>query len=291
MSSGSRPAVSVIVPFLGDAAAAAATLDRLAALEARPGDELIVADNTAAGEMPERDGVTVVRAGERRSSYFARNAGAATASAPWLLFLDADCRPTADLIERLFDPEPEPRCAIVAGEVVGDPSQSALTARWARSRRQLIASHHLDAGPAPAGVTANLLVRRDAFEAVGGFDAGVRSTADLDVCWRIQERDGWTLEYRPGAVVLHRDPERLHQVVRQAARYGAGRRWLARNHGDALAPPPLGVPLARALGGALAWTLALRFERAAFKLLDGASAAAMWWGYERRSNDAEASDG
>ena len=42
---------------------------------------------------------------------------------------------------------------------------------------------------------------------------------------------------------------------------------------------PLARPLGRAVGGALVWTLALRFERAAFKLADGVAGAAGWWGY------------
>ena len=42
---------------------------------------------------------------------------------------------------------------------------------------------------------------------------------------------------------------------------------------------PPARPLGRAVGGALVWTLALRFERAAFKLVDGVVAAALWWGH------------
>ena len=123
-----------------------------------------------------------------------------------------------------------------------------------------------------------------AFEAVGGF-CEVRSDADVELCWRIQER-GWELEYRPGAVVAHRDPERLGDVLRQAAGYGAGRRWLRSSYGPAVPEPALARPLARAAGGALVWTLTLRLERAAFKLVDGAVAAASWWGYRFGDNRA-----
>ncbi len=258
----------------------------LSRLHLEPDDELIVADNTAHGVVRPPAGVEarVVRAPGRRSAFHARNAGAAVATGGWLLFTDADCEPPADLLERLTDPEPGERCGLVAGEAQGSEAQGALLARWARSRRGPIASHQLTLGPRPAGTTANLLVLRDAFEAVGGF-CEVRSDADVELCWRIQER-GWELEYRPSAVVAHRDPERLGAVVRQAAGYGAGRRWLRASYGPVAPAPPLVRPLVRALGGALAWALTLRLERAAFKLVDGAVAAASWWGYRFGDNRA-----
>lgn len=277
-----RPAVSVVVPFLGGREEANAMLEALARLRLDPGDELIVADDSAGGVVPDGGPARVVRPPARRSAFYARNAGAQAAGGDWLLFTDADCAPPADLLERLWDPEPGAGCGAVAGEARGDESQSALLARWARSRRGAIVSHHLELGPRPAGTTANLLVRRDAFEAVGGF-CEVRSDADVELCWRLQER-GYALEYRPGAVVAHRDPERPGDVLRQAAGYGAGRRWLRRCFGDAVPAMELARPLARALAGALLWTVALRFERAAFKLVDGAVGAVAWWGYRAGDN-------
>ena len=269
--------MSVVVPFRGGRDEAQGMLAALARLRLGSGDELIVADNTRAGVVPEGGPARVVRAPRRRSAFHARNAGAAVATGEWLLFTDGDCEPPADLLERLWEPEPAPGCGAVAGEARGDASQTALLARWARSRRGAIASHHRELGSRPAGTTANLLVRRAAFEAVGGF-CEVRSEADTELCWRLTER-GQRLEYRPAAVVAHRDPERLGDVVRQAAGYGAGRRWLRSSFGDAVPGMPLARPLGRAVGGALAWTLALRFQRAAFKLVDGVVAAAGWWGY------------
>ena len=50
-SSASRPAVSVVVPFAGGTAEAEGVVETLESLELRDGDELIVADNTAAGVL------------------------------------------------------------------------------------------------------------------------------------------------------------------------------------------------------------------------------------------------
>src|ERR1044071_5068807 len=88
-----RPAVSVVVPFRGDRAAADRLRAVLRCLDLHDGDEVIVADNPAAG--PEghiaTDGVRVVRALGERSAYHARNEGARSATDDWILFLDADC--------------------------------------------------------------------------------------------------------------------------------------------------------------------------------------------------------
>src|SRR4051794_41547015 len=82
------------------------------------GDELVVADNTggeafAGLELPA--GLRVVPARGERSSYFARNVGAEATNAPWLLFVDSDCRPRADLLDRHFEPAPDERTGVVAG--------------------------------------------------------------------------------------------------------------------------------------------------------------------------------
>lgn len=50
---------------------------------------------------------------------------------------------------------------------------------------------------------AFLLVRRDAFEAAGGFDEDQWLYAeDLDLCWRLR-RSGWEIRYEPASIVHH----------------------------------------------------------------------------------------
>ncbi len=277
--------VSVIVPFAGESAEAEAALDALSRIELGEGDEIVFVDNTPGGVAPDHASIKVVRASERRSAYFARNAGAARASGDWLLFLDADCVAPASLIRDYFATEPAERVGVLAGELVGDSSQTALTARWSRSRRGLRTAQETVRGPGPAGVTGNMAVRRAAWDEAGGFPGDVRSDADVELCWRIQAA-GWSLEYRPDALVIHRDPERVGAIWRQAVAYGAGRRWIGRLHPGAGDRPPLLGPLVRAVGGALVWAVTLRFERAAFKLLDGVAVAGLWWGWVAGSNEA-----
>jgi GT2 family glycosyltransferase len=277
MADTARDPISVVVPFLGDAEEARSTLAMLTSLSTRPGDELIVADNTpdGVGAGLADDRVTVVSAADRRSASHARNLGSRAAGGEWLLFIDADCQPPADLLDRYFTDPPGARVGIVAGEIEGVTDQEALLARWARSRRGQWVSHHLETGPAPAGVTANMLVRRAAFEQLGGFRIG--GGGDLDLSWRAQE-GGWELVYRPDVIVRHRDRETFAELADQAISYGGHQARLRELHGDAVPRAPLLRPLGRSLAGALTWTVAGQFERARFKLIDGAWAGLFWWG-------------
>jgi glycosyltransferase involved in cell wall biosynthesis len=275
-----RPPVSIVVPFRGGREAAESLLETLRTLRTGSGDQLIVADNTSAGVVPNPEGgIEVVRVPAPPSARRARNAGAAKASNPWLLFLDADCRPDPELLSEYFSPEPGSRCGVIAGEVIGDGSQGEALARWARSRRGLMARHHVESDGRPAGIAGNLMLRREAWAEVGGFEEDARSEADVDLSWRVQGA-GWALEYRPGAAVAHHDPTRLAEVWRQAWMYGVGKRWLRARWGAAAEPPRIAAPTVRAVGGALLWTVTGRFERARFKLVDGLVAAASWLGYQ-----------
>lgn len=280
-----RPAVSVVMPFRGTGADARRAVAALGGLDRRPDDQLLLVDNCPTPlALAPPGAIEVVRAPRLASSYYARNVGAAEAKSDWLLFLDADTRPPPSLLDDFFSVELPERCGIVAGEVDGAPEQHALTARHARSRRHLgVAANLLRHGPYEAAGTANLLVRRRAWEELAGFFE-VRSGADLEFCWRAHEA-GWGFVLNPRARVEHLHAESLGAVARKAAVYGAGQRWSERRYPGTGPRPAVVRQLARALTGAMIWTLALRFERAAFKALDGIWATAFAAGYYLGDND------
>lgn len=239
----SRPEVSVVMPFAGDASAAEDAIDALLALEFRAGDELILADNS--GVAVARGGVEVIRARGERSPAHARNAGAARARNPWILFLDADCRPAADLLEAYFAAPVADDVGALAGEVVPLIVGDTLASRYGSARSFLSQEAHLNHPYRPRAVAANLMVRRAAFEQVGGFYEGVRAAEDTDFSWRLQQAH-WRLELRRAARVEHRYRATLGELRRQWRGYAAGRAWLARRY-DGFEPEPAMV---RAFGRA-----------------------------------------
>jgi hypothetical protein len=273
--------VSVVLPFYGDEMGGREAIGVLDALQRREDDELLLADNTpdgVAGGLPAPADLTVVDASAVRSPYSARNMGAARARCEWLLFIDGDCRPRPDLLDRFFEPHPRAGLGALAGQVLGASDQPGLVPSYIRSRgflRQDLNARHVYR---PMAVTANLLVRRSAFESIDGFVEGARSGADADFCWRLQEA-GWALELREAATVEHWHRETLPALLRQVARDGAGLRWLEQRHPGSSPRPLLARRLARSVGGAAVWTVRGKPEAAAFKLVDGLVACAEWGGY------------
>src|SRR3954451_9248425 len=262
-----RPPVSVILPFHGDAADAAHVAEQLGRLELRAGDELLVVDNNDDPAFRGDDRITAIASPVKRSAYAARNVGAEHASNDWLLFIDADCRVPANLLDRYFDRPPSAEAGAVAGQIAGAPDQPGLVPAYMRSRNHLnqeMLREHLFR---PMAVTANLLVRARAFHDLGGFAEQTLSGADADFCWRLQDT-GWMLDLRTDALVEHVHRSDLRALLVKSARDGAGGRWLSRRWPQYRPHPPLGRELVRGPGGALLWLVRGRPRRAAFKLID-----------------------
>ncbi len=231
----SRPAVSVVMPFAGSRAEAETALGALHTLNTGPDDQLILADNS--GVAPADDRVTVVSATGEQSPSHARNTGAMRATCDWILFLDADCRAPADLLDLFFHIPPEGTVGALAGAVIpAGGGGGGVAVRYGAAKSFLDQDAHLAHPFMPRAVAANLLVRREAFEAIGGFYEGVRAAEDTDFSWRLQ-RAGWRLEGRPAAAVEHRYRTTVRALRRQWRGYAAGRAWLGRRY-DGFAPQP-----------------------------------------------------
>jgi GT2 family glycosyltransferase len=261
----SRPDYSVVMPFAGTAQAAGAAIRVLQELGARPGDELILVDNAGTATSGDRGGdgsghrVTIVRALDEPSPAYARNAGAAEATKDWILFLDADTEPAPGLLDALWGDGIEDDVGAVAGEIVPAEGDGTVAARYGSARSFLGQQAHQEHPFRPRAAAANLLVRRSAFEQLGGFFEGTRAAEDTDFTWRLQDA-GWRLALRNEARVGHRYRTSLTELRRQWRGYAAGRAWLARRY-EGFAPEPALRRVMRRLAGALSRRPSESFRR------------------------------
>jgi GT2 family glycosyltransferase len=224
------------MPFAGTGEAAREAIEALRSLDVGPGDELILVDNSGSVASSESDAVTVIAASGERSPAHARNVGAARAKNDWILFLDADTRPAPGLLDAFWDGGITDDVGAVAGGIVAAAPAATLTARYGSARSFLDPQAHHEHSYRPRAAAANLLVRRAAFEQLGGFYEGVRAAEDTDFTWRLQEA-GWRLDLRHQAQVEHRYRASLGELRRQWRGYAAGRAWLARRY-DGFVPEP-----------------------------------------------------
>jgi len=133
----------------------------------------------------------------------ARQLGAENADTPWLLFTDADVIFAPDYFERLL--KYEDYDALYGPKLSTD--EFVRYYRWFGRGQHL--SHILGI---PAASGSNLLVRRDVFESVGGFDLELTCNEDSEIAWRIK-RQGYHVGFGPDLHVYARDHRRLYQGV------------------------------------------------------------------------------
>ena len=164
----------------------------------------------------ELDGIEVVDHRGEPGASGARNAGAARAVNPYLVFLDDDVRAHPEWLRHLLVPFDDPRVIGTGGMTM--PAWQGPRPRWFPDEFGWVvgASHTglpTEFAPVRNVWSENMAVRRDAFEAVGGFRTGfgkVGSTSrpeDTDLCIRIgaSAPESWWA-YVPAAVVDHLVP-------------------------------------------------------------------------------------
>ena len=184
--------------------------------------ELLVVDDGDDAATPELvesfddDRLGYVRREERRGVSSARNDGVERTDGEVVAFVDSDDRWHPDKLRR----QVEALRAAEVGEGRNDCGvvYSSVTKRSGEPRTRDGASGDVYEAVRRLAVptyTSTLLVRRDAFEAVGGFDERLDCFEDWDLClrlardWRFASVDGPLVLKGTGASNASADPDRL----------------------------------------------------------------------------------
>jgi GT2 family glycosyltransferase len=246
-------------------------LRSLAALPATPSHEVVVIANgtpeSALATLPGQESLVLVISSLNLGFGGGCNWGARFARGRYLVFLNDDTVVEPDWLRALIEVvEDDPRIGAVGSRLL-DPDgtlQEAGSILWSDA-----STHQVGRG-LPPGTRAydsvrdvdycsacGLLVRREAWEAVGGFDEAYFPAyhEDVDLCLSLRAR-GYRTVYAPGARVVHHRGGSLRGERRVAIGVHSGLHFIAK-WGEALNdfdPPPPGRAPAAAVAAAIART-------------------------------------
>lgn len=161
----------------------------------------------------------------------ARNLGASEAGGRYLVFLDDDCQPPRDWLGRIAEAvEANP------GAILGGRTVNKLSGNKYSSASQLLVDflyHYYQGADEGRFFTSNnLIVPKQDFEALGGFDEGFRRAAaeDREFGYR-WIAEGRPLVFLPTILLYHSHQLSLPSFLRQHFNYGRGalRYWKLRS--------------------------------------------------------------
>jgi hypothetical protein len=173
--------------------------------------EVVVADNGSADDsarVAESLGAHVLRLPGLRVPAL-RNRGAAGARADLLAFVDADHELGEGWVEAALDVMRDPSVG-ATGALCVPPTNGT----WVQQTYGALRGRTTGRGDVEWLGSGNLVVRRRAFEAVGGFDETLEASEDVDLCRRLFDA-GWRIVGDERLRnVHHGDPATLKQLFR-----------------------------------------------------------------------------
>jgi glycosyltransferase involved in cell wall biosynthesis len=214
-------AIEVIIPVQNMADQLDKCLSPLVS-QCGPDDVVTVVDDASTdktGDVAADLGARVIHVQKSAGPYHARQLAANASQADVLLFVDGRCRPLDGLLDSHRRMQSQSGILLSATET-RTRSGTALAARASARLRIFALSNFVGIDGRPDYYpTANLGIQRAAFHQVGGFRT-MRSGADADICWRIQQ-------FAPGSMAVDRETlmeweprTSVRDLLSQAYRYG-----------------------------------------------------------------------
>ncbi|MDP9346671.1 MAG: glycosyltransferase [Actinomycetota bacterium] len=214
------PSVSVVVCTYNGAATLDDCLSGIRALDYPDFEVIVMCDgcDDDSAEIARGYGARVVETPNRGLSS-ARNSGLAAATGEIVAYCDDDARPDRHWLGYLAHAFLTSDHVGIGGPNIAPPGDAPIADCVANTPggpiHVLLSDREAEHIPG-----CNSAFRREALEAIGGWDPIFRTAGDdVDVCWRLRER-GWTLGFSPAAVVWHHRRNSIRAFWRQQKAYG-----------------------------------------------------------------------
>lgn len=237
MSEAATPRISVVIAVLDARRTLARCLAALDALDPAA-DEIILVDNGSTDgsldvlrEWTETRPGAVLLQEPRRSASAARNRGSTATAGEIIAFTDADCVAEPDWLRHLTEPFGDAAVGAVAGAVVPAAFGSLLETfnGLYTLRPPETSGRHTRLTAWTGGFpTANLAIRKELFDRIGGFDESIGIYGeDYDLCAGVYGA-GRQIAYQSAARVAHHHRVSLRGMIRQAFGIGRSHAYLMR---------------------------------------------------------------
>lgn len=227
---------SIIIPLMDINDYVKETCEKLKQMENRGYEVIIVANNRTA-ETPEQErqlDATIIGAGDI-SPAIKRDIGAKQAKGDYLAFIDDDAYPDPkwlsiaeqylrdEDVAAIGGPQLTPPHDTFWQKVSGAMYMSPLSGRaiiryWPGKKTE-----EIDDWP-----TVNFIVKKDVFEAVGGFDSQYWPGEDTKLCLDIVKQTKKKMLYIPSMIVYHHRRSGFRKHLKQTGNYGLHRGYFAR---------------------------------------------------------------
>lgn len=228
------PFVSVIVPVFNGESTIGECLNSLMRMD-YPTEkrEIVVVDNNSTdgtSDIVKKYAVKYVREA-RQGIPYARNRGIVFSKGDILVWVDADCLVTTKWLNELVQGFDNKEIGVVAGEVVAFPSQTPAE-RFMATYKPRWNGQNLSFPDKKYFITACLGIRREVFQEIGLFDAQFAGVAceDIDFSWRFFRDSSFKFDFRPKAIVFHRNRSSAPALFSRYFRIGQGQALLMQKH-------------------------------------------------------------
>jgi glycosyltransferase involved in cell wall biosynthesis len=196
-------AVSIIIPALNEERMIGRCLESLANLNfGRERFDVTVVDNGStdrtreiAKSFEDRLNLKILQKSGVRISAL-RNLGAREAQGSIVAFLDADCLAPKNWLERMVELVPHEGAGIVGAHYLLPENSSWVGRTWHRYQE---AEKSGEVSHVPAG---DLIMRREGFLRLGGFDETIQTNEDYELCERARAA-GMRVQAVPAVGVVH----------------------------------------------------------------------------------------